>query len=349
MPFTAEEVGNIANALIDYHMDRGKVFYQDIQNKPLLKYMRANQKSFPGGKENITVRVKGTHSVTGMGFTGDDQVTYGNPANIKEATYSWKEYHNGIKVTLTELKKDGISVVDSANSKNTVEHTEREKVVLAGLLDDKIEELGEGVDRDLNLIYWRDGTADPLLPAGVRSFLLDSPTSATVVGGIDQSANSWWRNRVSLALSVTTPSDMTIIKKMKSEDRLLRKFAMGGVKHIRLCGSAFMDALEAELYAKGQFTQTGWTGKGSLDIGQADAALSGKVFEYDPTLDDEGLSKYCYVIDTKRIFPKVMDGEDMKKHAPARPEDRYVMYRAVTWTGGVVCTQRNTSGVYSIV
>ena len=77
--------------------------------------------------------------------------------------------------------------------------------------------------------------------------------------------------------------------------------------------------------------------------------MSGKVFEYDPTLDDEGLSKYCYVIDTKRIFPKVMDGEDMKKHAPARPEDRYVMYRAVTWTGGVVCTQRNTSGVYSIV
>jgi hypothetical protein len=44
----------------------------------------------------------------------------------------------------------------------------------------------------------------------------------------------------------------------------------------------------------------------------------------------------------------VMEGEDMKKHNPARPADKYVLYRAQTWTGGLVCRQRNTSGVYSI-
>lgn len=38
----------------------------------------------------------------------------------------------------------------------------------------------------------------------------------------------------------------------------------------------------------------------------------------------------------------------MKRHNPARPADKYVMYRALTWVGGLVCRQRNANGVYSI-
>jgi len=41
-------------------------------------------------------------------------------------------------------------------------------------------------------------------------------------------------------------------------------------------------------------------------------------------------------------------GEARKKHAPARPETKYVFYRAQTWVGGLVCTKRNAHGVYSI-
>ena len=69
---------------------------------------------------------------------------------------------------------------------------------------------------------------------------------------------------------------------------------------------------------------------------------------YDPTLDDNSQSKYGYVLDCKTIMPMVMEGEDMKQHNPARPEDKYVIYRAVTWTGGLICNQRNANGVYSI-
>jgi hypothetical protein len=35
-------------------------------------------------------------------------------------------------------------------------------------------------------------------------------------------------------------------------------------------------------------------------------------------------------------------------HNPARPADKYVLYRAKTWVGGLVARQRNTSGVYAI-
>lgn len=347
MAFTAQELQNIANAMLDFHMDRGKVYSQTIQNKPLLSAMRGKQKTFPGGKDNITVRAKGTYTTDIMGYTHDDTVTYANPANIKEATYPWKEIHAGISCTLTELKKDGISVVDSANSKSTSNHSDREMTALANIFEDKIEDMKEGWERGMNNMFWQDGSQDAKQAPGLQSFILTDPTTAVVVGGIDQSANTWWRNRATLSLSTTTPSDMAIIKELKSEQRQLTRY--GSPKHIRLCGSDFLDALEAEIYAKGSFTQIGWTSTGQLDIGQADAALKGTTFMYDPTLDDLGYAKYCYVIDTNAIYPMVMEGEDMKKHSPARPEDKYVLYRAMTWTGGVVCKQRNTSGVYSIV
>jgi hypothetical protein len=70
---------------------------------------------------------------------------------------------------------------------------------------------------------------------------------------------------------------------------------------------------------------------------------------YDPLLDDLGRSKYGYVLDMKNINLWAMEGEWMKNHTPARPPEKYVMYRAITCTGGMCAGQLNTSGVYSIL
>jgi hypothetical protein len=71
-------------------------------------------------------------------------------------------------------------------------------------------------------------------------------------------------------------------------------------------------------------------------------------FQYDPTLDDLGFAKRAFFIDPKHMYLMVMDGEDMKQHAPARPADQYVLYRGVTWTGGLVADQLNCHGVYEV-
>jgi hypothetical protein len=65
-------------------------------------------------------------------------------------------------------------------------------------------------------------------------------------------------------------------------------------------------------------------------------------------LDDQGKSKYLYVMDTKHIYPMAVEGESMRNHSPSRPVDKYVFYRAKTWVGGLVTDQRNCHGVYSI-
>ena len=348
MPFTAQELDNIANAALDYHL-KGAAHKQSIQSKPLLRIMQGAAKTFPGGKELITKRAKGDYTASYAGYTHDDVVTYSNPANIKQAEYSWFEGHIGIQVTNTELKKDGITVVDTMRGQSTTSHSRREMTALAGIFDDKLEDMSESYSRGKNLVYLRDGTSDAKLPAGIRSIVLDDPTTATIVGGIDQQANTWWRNRASLLLATGTPSDLIIVNKLQAEMRQLRRF--GGRPNVAIVGSDFLDAFEKEIRSKGTFTDTGFSGKdkgGNIDVSIADLTFKGLEFVYDPTLDDESLAKYCYILDTRHIHPMVMEGEDNKKHSPARPEDKYVLFRAVTHTEGFVCWQRNSLGVYSI-
>lgn len=348
MPITLKELDNVASAAIDFHMARGEVFSNTVQNKPLLREMTNRRKTFPGGKGNITVRVKGTYTTEIQGYSYDDTVTYKNPANIKTATFPWKELHWGISVTLTELKNDGITISDSSVGEGESEHTDREATALANLFQDKIEDMAEGSARGLNRMYWLDGTQDSKVIPGIKSFLVDSPASSAIVGGLDPVANTWWRNRATLNLNCgTDPTQQILVNFLQTELRQLRRF--GEPNHIALCGSDFLTQLEKELRAKGNYTLEGWAKTGKIDIGMADVSLKGINFEYDPTLDDLSESKRCYIIDTKSIMPMVMDGEYMKKHSPARPEDKYVIYRAVTLTAGLVARQRNTSGVYSIL
>jgi len=348
VPFTVDQINNIATAAIDFHFKKGNVLSQSIQDKPLLKWFNSAQKEFPGGAGNITRRVKGLYTTTVQGFQADDNVTYANPTNLKTAVYPWKLHHAGITFTMDELLHNGISVSDTQDGTGEVNASAAERVQLANVMQDKLEDLSEGWKRGMNLIFWKDGTQDSKVTPGILSFILDNPTSATVVGGIDQSLNPWWQNRAALAINNGhTAADQSLVQKLQKEMRQLRRF--GGRPNLALAGSDMMDWFEQELRAKGNFTLEGWAKSGKIDASVADLEFKGISIEYDPTLDDLGRSKFLYFFDKSTIYPMVVSGEDMKKHAPARPETKYAFYRAVTWVGGVCCDQRNANGVYSVI
>ncbi len=350
--FTAAQLENLANAALDFHIDRGKVDSQTIQDKKLLAALRAGQQSFPGGKGEITFRVKGEYTTTNQGYTNDDTVTYGNPANIKTGRAPWKEIHCGISVPFTELKADGITIGNSTNGTGESQHSQRDLTVLANIFEDKLEDMAEGHDRGMSRMFWRDGSQSAKEVPGIRSFITTTPSSAAVVLGLDQGVNTWWRNRVSLSIDSSTPANLSLVTKLQQEFRQLKRY--GDPKHRFFAGSDFMDAFEKELRSKGNFTMTGWAtapGGKRIDASVADIEFKGVEIEYEPELDDLGLSKFGYVLDMSKraIHLRVMEGEDMKRHNPARPPEKYVLYRGMTWTGGLIAKRRNTSGVYSIL
>lgn len=346
MPFTAQELENIANAAFDYYI-KGPALEQSIQERPLYDAMRKAQKTFPGGKENIVRNVKGEYTTTFAGYTHDDTVSYSNPANIKQVAFPWKELHAGISLTHTELKKDGISVVDT-NGEETVQHTDREKTAITNLLEDKLGDMSEGSARSFNEILWRDGTQDAKVFAGVLSLVTLTP-AVGVTGGIDRATTAWWRNRALVGAGKITASgaNQTLSKTLRSEVRQLRRF--GGKPSLVLCGSKFIDSLELEVSEKGTYTDAGFMKAGSTDIGMADISMRGVGrFQYDPSLDDLGMEKFGFMLDPRHIYLDTMDGEDMKRHSPARPPEKYVLYRGMTYTGGLIADQLNCHGVYEV-
>lgn len=352
MAFSQGEIDNIANAALDYYISKGNVFSSTIQDKPLVAAMDGKAKTFPGGKGQVSVGVKGQYDSSLGGYTHNDTVSYVNPAKIKRANYSWKEHHIGIGVTLTELKRDGITVVDSMNSDSLKNNRGREETALANLLEDKLGDMAEGYAKGLNSFLWGDGTADANAMAGIRAFVKDTPAAAAqTVGGIDQNAaaNSWWRNRVNLAVTTTSTGD-ELLTMLNAEFRQLQRF--GGKPDVALCGSDFMDRLTKELRARGYYSQSGFAR--STDIKHGDVTFGGLVFKYDPTMDDIGttlggttnFSKRAYILDSSKLCLYYMENEKMKKHSPARPHNQYVMYRAITTTGCLSATQLNCHGVY---
>jgi hypothetical protein len=344
MAFTAGELANIAAATLENHIKQG-VLDQSLQERPLMKMLKDRQKTFGGGKGlTITKRVKGVRTTTLQGYNTNDTVTYANPANLKQANYQGKELHAGIQVTNTELKENGIRVVETLDGKRTSQTSEHEKIALADLLNDKISDMVEGAYDDFAKMLYLDGSQDAKEVPGIRSFILDDPTAVGTIGGIDQVANTWWRNRVNLDIKNggTKMSDF-----FQSEFRQLRRYTTGA-KHIAVAGSDFLDALEAELRANGSYTDSGWAKDGGIDISMSDVKFKGAKFMYDPFMDDNSLVKRCFILDTSKIHLMPMEGEEWKRHNPARPASQYVLYRAMTWTGGLVCWQRNSSGVYAI-
>jgi hypothetical protein len=318
MAFTVQQLANIGNAALDFFV-RGKAFAQTIQDRPLLKSMKEKQKTFPGGKGNISVPVKGDYTTAIQGYSHNDTVSYANPANIKRVAFPWKEVHAGIAVTHSELKIDGISVDETKKGGTPVEHTQRELTVLTGLLEDKMNDMAEGYARSFNEMLWRDGTQDAKQIAGILSILTTTP-AVGVLGGLDRATTTWWRHRY-IGGIVPSAANQTLTKLLRKEVRQLRRYAQGSADYLILCGSLFLEGLEIEIAEKGTYTMEGFA-KNKNDIGMMTVTMKGVGdFIYDPTLDDLGLSKECFFVDRNGIQLMPMGrrgGQDPLARAPIR-------------------------------
>lgn len=359
MALTADELSDINNMALETYIDKGKVHKQDIQNKPMLAAFQEKAGSFAGGKDNVSFLVgSGYGGGTLTGYTGDDQLSHYNPTGSVRFRMPWREHYLGMVVTMTELKSDGIDVVESGSDQSTRAMNGREAQALADIFDEKMEKLGADYNFSLDRLIHADGTADTKAFAGIGAFLFDNPFVG-VTGMISRVANSWWRNDAMTAaaagsggLNKITSSGTgggALIEAMDVAARRRAKFANGQTSVRYFCGSDFLNAYRSELRANGTYTQSGW-GTSAPDGSMKEPKHGGLDLTLDYTMDDLGKSKFCYAIDMGKRGLRLMymDGQKYKKHNPARPYDRMVMYNGISMTGLMVAKQLNTSGVYEI-
>jgi hypothetical protein len=359
MAFTADELANINNATLKNYLDKGTVFKQNVQNKPMLDAFNRTAGRFSSG-QNLVVSLgvkAGQGGGSLQGYSGDDQVTYYNPATNKRVNYTAKEHHIGIVVTHSELKMDGIEVAEDGTETSQVDG--REETALANLLDEKMDDLGEDYAKSLDSLIHLDGSADPKSLSGIASLILESPAVGST-GGLSRVGYSWWRNRAATAayglaggqgaITSSPTNGGALITFLDKEVRQLKRYARGDVTFKWFAGSSFIDAYKTELRANGHYSDTMATDEGVPDGSIRDPKHAGNLIVYDPTLDDLGLAKRCYVIAMGRTGIQMLyfNGKRMLRHSPARPYDRYTLYNGITTTAVLAARQLNTSGVYDI-
>jgi len=372
MAITLPTVANMISLAIDNHL-KSPAFEQSIQDKPLLKILKKHQKTFGGGNDTLTIPVRGSNGTAGAGgspltlqtYSSTDQVDYGNPNNTLRVRYNWHELHMGLGVTLTELKRGGIHIIDSTSGLegNVSRASDRDAYVLTDILEDKLSDFSEAWANQFNLDCWDLGatlrtsglTSGATTFAGLGRMLykVDAApaANASVVGGLDPNTHAWWLNPRAIGIAATATPAVGSNVMAAAVQRIVRQMRRyGGKPRYALCGSAFLEALEAELRVNGNYTETGFAKGADISVGAI--KHSGIEFMYDPTLDATISTvvycKFCYIIDPERVKLRPMEGEDMKRHSPARPENVYAAYAAVTWTGTMSMDQRNAHGVMSI-
>lgn len=341
---------DLANQLLKFYI-KTKALAQTTQDKPLLRILRDKQKTFPGGLSVISEAVQGVFMSDTAGFfagySEDDALVFTQAQNVLRAEYNWFEHHSGLEISWTELKKDGITILDSMEER---EHSNADAVrITTGVLKNRVEDFGESWSRKMNSTLWADGSQDAKATPGILSILTDTPASGTT-GGLNRATYSWWRHRALVGGQKITASEtaQTLTRILRSEVRQLRRY--GGKPSVLLCGSQFIEALELEVQAKGVYTQEGFKNEGKTDIGMAKISMMGLgTFEYDPTLDDLGFAKRCYMIDPAHLQLRPMQMEDNKVLHPERPYNCAVYLQSMTWTGGLTANQLNCHGVYEVV
>lgn len=360
MAVTPEILADINVGALENYIDKGKVWLQNLDNKPMLEAFNSSAGKFSGGKENVSYSVRGVFNGTGLkGYSWDDQVGYQNPTGIRRARAPWKEHHIGMVVTHTELKNDGVDIVENDASQTVRRMDGREAHALVNIFDEKNAMLGEDYTFSLDRLIHGDGSTDAKALAGIGSLILENPTVGITLD-ISRVANPWWRNRAATAAYAAAggqgpiTSDPTgggaLIAFMDKEARQRNRYKNGSTKLRYFAGSDFIEAYKRELRANGFYSNTGWAGQNNNDGSMPDPKHAGIQLEWDPTLDDLGLSKRCYALDIGNGGLRLlyMDGQRMKKHTPARPYDRYVMYNGITTTAVMIAKRLNSSGVYDI-
>lgn len=340
--------GDIGSAALIWYV-RGKALSQTTQDKPLLKWLRDNKKTFASGNLQISEPVQFAYmsDTAGFlqGFSEDDSINFAQAANLLRVVYNWKETITSLIITWTELLKDGISIIDDTKGGRTSEHSDVAMTRLTGILENRMADFGESDSRAYNTMYWADGSQDAKQVPGITSILTDQPGVGTT-GGLSRVTYPLWNHRVNLAL-VASAQNSNLIQFYNSELVQLRRY--GGKPNKALCGSAHLDALRMELFAKGYFTMSGFQGEKATELGMGGIHISGMgKFEYDPTLDSMGLSKRCYILDSNALKLWAMQGEDQKILTPERPYQYLVYLYNKKCTGAIVAKQLNGMGVYSL-
>lgn len=349
MPFNAEQISYAGRHVLDYYQKNDPIDQINV-DRPLIRKLTEGKSPYAGGLQYVVEQLRYQNDSNFQSYFGDSQVTYNRKRTLQQAKFSWGSFHDGFGLNEDELAQAGITVTDDRNAVPS----DAEKVALTNLLDENMEALKLGYQEKFDLMLHRDGTASSTDIAGLDTLIHLAPSTSVVIGGLNQSTYSWWRNYSKTAIS--TASAGTLVNEMEIAWRECTRY--GGYRpDFILCGGDFLDAYrkDAGLTVNRTLFKEG-RGNTELDASADGIFFKGVPLVWDPvfdtldTLDSPATAwkKRCYFINSKFLKLRPIKGHWMVSRTPPRVYDRYVHYWAMTSKASLTTGKRNAHAVLAI-
>ena len=348
MPVTSSDLENLGKSSLDDYL-RNTAVDQISTDTPLLKKLMEKKKKLVGAKQNVTVNIRKSLDSNFAWAYGEAPVSFNKRNTLEHAAFPWRRAVDGFYIAHDTLFANGIRVKEGQSGQHKLE--ENERVQLCNLLDEQTQAFRTGFMEKLSMELHRDGTANADAITGLDALVSLTPATG-VVGGIDRSTATYWRNNVKTAIASTTAG--TLATAMEGEWR--KCIRNGGSPDFILAGSAFIDA-----YRQYGVTVTNNANAGSIKrvhAGIGSGTSTGLFFKgveiiWDPqfeTLDAiESPSipweKRCYFINTKHME---LHDDDMDVVTPTRPYNILALYQMVNVRMAVVMKRANAHSVLTI-
>lgn len=361
MPFTTEQLAYASKAAIDYFLRNEPIDSYNVAH-PLFSKLVEGKKNYSGALQYVVEQLRYQNDSNFQSYFGDSQVTYNRKRTLQQAKYVWGAFHDGFGLNEDEMAQNGIIMTDDRSSSPT----DAERVQLTNLLEENLETLKLGFVENFDIMLHRDGGQSATDIPGLDLLVSTTPTTG-IVGGIDasQSANAWWRNYADLHVGSTGD---TLLDSMEKAWRACIRVG-GSPPDFLLCGEDFIDAYRVAAQGSGSGVlrqvivggpsgvKTGTT----IDGGVGNKISTGLYFKgvelvWDPnfdtvqTLDTPTVSwaARCYMLNTKYLELRPIEGHWMVSRKPPRVYDRYVHYSGLTAKAAFTTGKRNAHAVLAL-
>ncbi len=352
MPFTSQEISDAGKIGLDFYVKNNPIDQVAIE-RPLLRLMNSGKKSAPGAKQFIVEQLRVRYQSNFQWFSGSQIVTYNKRQSIEQAMYAWRSAHDGFSLSEDQLAQNGIKITEDTYP-GTSKASDAEKIQLTNLIEEQAEILRLGFEEKFSQALHLDGTQSADAVTGLDALVSLTPSSGTV-GTIDRSlaANAWWRNNAYTGLTVTTTTG-DILDKMELGWRMCTR--NGGRPNKILAGGDFIDGYRQFMMKTYGRMDMGAGGMKRLEGGTEMLLFHGIDVEWSPEFDDlddlyaPGIpwKKRAYMLNTKHIRLRPLEGHDMITRKPPRAYDKYEYYWGLTWRGAATMNRAGAQCVFSL-
>ncbi|RLK56240.1 hypothetical protein BCL79_0623 [Stenotrophomonas rhizophila] len=347
MPFSTAQIAAGANYTLESYAKNDPIDQITVAHRTLDILIQGKEESiFGNGIFNEKLFVSNDSNY--QNYSGADQVTYNERDPNRFAKFQYYSNHEGFWFDEDRLIANGISIDDEG----VAVPSSTEKVQLVNLFKTSWQALKQGTQEGLALEVLQNGSQSAKAVPGLDHIISTTPGTGDVVGGINASTSTYWRNNASMAIPLNG-----VVAAMDAMWDACMRYG-GGLPTKIVCGQAFLNAYKAEakIEVNRQIIVTPKGGT-ALDPGVSTVYYKGLEVVWDPTFEllDAKLgaitypwTKRCYFINENFLKFRPLPGQWMKKRKPEKLPDRYVTYYAQTSKYGLTAKKRNAHAVLSI-